>query len=31
MKAYIEALVDDGFPIPREMGKGSVVLEVAAR
>jgi predicted RNase H-like HicB family nuclease len=31
MEAYIEALLEDGLPVPTEVGKDTVELEVAAR
>jgi len=31
MEAYIEALLEDGLPVPTEVGKDMVELEVAAR
>jgi predicted RNase H-like HicB family nuclease len=31
MEAYIEALLEDGLPIPTEVGKHMVELEVAAK
>jgi len=31
MEVYIEALLEDGLPIPTEVGKDSVELEVAAK
>ena len=31
MEAYIEALIQDGLPVPTEVGKDTVELEVAAR
>lgn len=31
MEVYIEALLEDGLPIPTEVGKDSVELEVSAR
>jgi predicted RNase H-like HicB family nuclease len=31
MEAYIEALIEDGMPVPSEIGKDMVELEVAAR
>jgi len=31
MEAYIEALLDDGLPVPTEVGKDTVELEVTAR
>jgi len=31
MEAYIEALIEDGLPVPTEVGKDSVELEVAAK
>ena len=31
MEVYIEALIEDGLPIPTEVGKDSVELEVAAK
>ena len=30
MEAYIEALLEDGLPVPTEIGKDMVELEVAA-
>ena len=29
MKAYVEALLEDGLPVPTEVGKDSVELEVS--
>ncbi len=31
MEAYIEALLEDGLPVPTEIGKDMVELEVAAK
>ncbi len=31
MEAYVEALLEDGLPIPTEVGKDTVELEVAAK
>ena len=31
MEVYIEALLDDGLPVPTEIGKDLVELEVAAK
>ncbi|MCD6453660.1 MAG: type II toxin-antitoxin system HicB family antitoxin [Dehalococcoidales bacterium] len=31
MEVYIEALVEDGLPVPTEIGKDTVELEVSAR
>jgi len=31
MEAYIEALIEDGLPVPTEVGKDTVELEVAAK
>jgi predicted RNase H-like HicB family nuclease len=31
IEAYIEALLEDGLPVPTEVGKDTVELEVAAR
>ena len=31
MEVYIEALVGDGLPVPTEVGKDTVELEVAAK
>jgi predicted RNase H-like HicB family nuclease len=31
MEAYIEALIEDGIPVPTEAGKDIVELEVVAR
>ena len=31
MEAYIEALFEDGLPVPTEVGKDTVELEVAAK
>jgi predicted RNase H-like HicB family nuclease len=31
MEVYIEALLEDGLPVPTEVGKDTVELEVAAR
>ena len=31
MEVYIEALIEDGLPLPTEIGKDTVELEVAAR
>ena len=31
MEAYIEALIEDGIPVPTEIGKDIVELEVVAR
>jgi len=31
MEAYVEALIEDGLPVPTEVGRDSVELEVAAR
>ncbi len=31
MEAYIEALIQDGLPLPNEIGKDTIELEVAAR
>ncbi|HUV44214.1 MAG TPA: type II toxin-antitoxin system HicB family antitoxin [Dehalococcoidales bacterium] len=31
MEAYVEALLDDGLPIPTEAGRDTVELEVAAK
>ena len=31
MEAYIEALLEDGLPVPTEVGKDMIELEVAAR
>ena len=31
MGAYVEALLDDGLPVPTEVGKVSVELEVAGK
>jgi predicted RNase H-like HicB family nuclease len=30
MQAYIEALIEDGIPVPTEVGKDTIELEVAA-
>ena len=31
MEAYVEALLEDGLPVPTEVGKDSVELEVTAK
>ena len=31
MEAYVEALIEDGLQVPREVGRDTVELEVAAR
>lgn len=31
MEAYVEALLEDGLPVPTEAGKDTVELEVAAK
>ena len=31
MEAYVEALLEDGLPVPTEIGKDTVELEVAAK
>lgn len=31
MEAYVEALVEDGLPVPTEVGKDTVELEVSAK
>ncbi len=31
MEVYIEALIEDGLPLPTEVGKDTVEFEVAAR
>jgi predicted RNase H-like HicB family nuclease len=31
MEAYVEALLEDGLPVPTEMGKDTVELEVVAK
>ena len=31
MEAYVEALLEDGLPVPVEVGKDTVELEVAAK
>jgi len=31
MEAYVESLLEDGLPIPTEVGKDTVELEVAAK
>jgi predicted RNase H-like HicB family nuclease len=31
MEAYIEALLEDGLPVPTEVGKDTIELEVAAK
>jgi len=31
MEAYVEALLGDGIPVPTEVGKDTVELEVAAK
>jgi predicted RNase H-like HicB family nuclease len=31
IEAYVEALLEDGLPVPTEVGKDTVELEVAAR
>ena len=31
MEAYVEALIEDGIPVPKEEGKDTVELEVTAR
>ena len=31
MEAYIEALLEDGLPVPTEVGRDTVELEVAAK
>jgi predicted RNase H-like HicB family nuclease len=31
MEAYVEALIEDGLPVPTEVGKDTVELEVAAK
>ena len=31
MEAYVEALLEDGLPVPTEVGKDTVELEVAAK
>jgi predicted RNase H-like HicB family nuclease len=31
MEAYVEALLEDGLPLPTEVGKDTVELEVSAR
>ena len=31
MEAYVEALIDDGLPVPKEEANDTVMLEVTAR
>ena len=31
MEAYVESLIEDGLPVPTEVGRDSVELEVAAK
>jgi predicted RNase H-like HicB family nuclease len=31
MEAYVEALIEDGIPLPTEVGRDTIELEVAAR
>lgn len=31
MEAYVEALIEDGIPLPTEIGRDTIELEVAAR
>ncbi len=31
METYIEALIEDGIPLPTEVGRDTIELEVAAR
>lgn len=31
MEAYVEALLEDGLPVPTEIGRDTVELEVSAR
>jgi predicted RNase H-like HicB family nuclease len=31
MEAYVEALIEDGLQVPKEVGRDTVELEVAAR
>lgn len=31
MEVYVESLIEDGLPVPTEVGKDTVELEVAAR
>jgi len=31
MEAYVEALLEDGLPVPTEVGKDTVELEIAAK
>ncbi len=31
MEAYVEVLIEDGLPVPTEVGKDTVELEVTAR
>jgi len=31
IEAYIEALIEDGLPLPTEVGRDTIELEVAAR
>ena len=31
MEAYIEALIEDGSPLPTEVGRDTIELEVAAK
>jgi predicted RNase H-like HicB family nuclease len=31
MEVYIEALIEDGIPVPTEIGRDTIELEVAAR
>jgi predicted RNase H-like HicB family nuclease len=31
MEAYLEALIEDGIPLPTEAGRDTIELEVAAR
>ena len=31
MEAYVEALLEDGLPVPTEVGKDTIELEVAAK
>jgi predicted RNase H-like HicB family nuclease len=31
MEAYVEALLEDGLPVPTDIGKDTIELEVAAR
>ncbi len=31
MEAYVEAVIEDGLPLPTEVGKDTVELEAAAR